>query len=395
MDFSIFLGPWDRYRAEEVLKSTRLPAPCYHCDEGVAIIRLAKKVFWVSFSILCFPVGIYQLLHQVARSVLMSASLKDRTDVIRFAQHWPLDTFTMSQFLFSLVALKTLGLFCPQTWLAQKLVGRDRSMDGYFEPSRFVVSTDHAYVDALFLRQKGIESLKRIVLYSCSEAELAEGNIYNVELLTLARKINAHVILWNHPGIGASVGASSRSNMTGTYCKMLELVEKKMGAKEIVTYGHSLGAAVAMEGLTRYHFQPTTKHLMIARSTVSTSSNAMGAAYGKLASLFVWAAGWNFNNLRAIAKIPGRCIVVQTAAVADCELLQRSEQVVPDGVWDEPEATLGHALLRSGTARQQENNWKVVGVKENYGMTLGSKGIALLSDEINTYFPRPWWRSFF
>jgi hypothetical protein len=392
VDFSIFLRPWDRYRAEEVLKATRLPALRCESEEGMVVIRLAKKVVWISLSILCFPWGIYQLLHRATRTALMSASLKHRTDVIRFAEYWPLDALAMSQFVFSVFILRVWALFRPESWISDRLLARDRSLDRYFEHSRFVVNTDDAALDALFLRQQGIQSFDRILLYCCSEAELAEGNLYNKEVLTLARKIKAHVVLWNYPGIASSTGASSRANMVDAYRKVLHVVEKKMGAKQIVTYGHSMGASVAMEGLSRYRFNPNTYHMMVARSTLSTTAQGISAEYGRLAGYGVRALGWNFNNVASLAKIPGKCLVVQTAAVAGIEELERREQIVPDGAWNEPEASLGYALLSSAARSTSDRPWKVLGIREGYGATLNNRSIALLAREIHAYFPKPWWR---
>ncbi|MEN9343531.1 MAG: hypothetical protein RLZZ453_318 [Chlamydiota bacterium] len=291
------------------------------------LVERIKEVVLFVLSVVIFPMGIYRCLHSVYSYWLFPACYKNRNDVLRFAENWPLDTLMMRDFLFSTVILQKLAKFRLFQRVARLFLGRDRSLDSYFSIGRMGFSG----LDILFLKNR--KKCDAILLYCCGEHELAEGKIYDVELRSLAKKVNAHILLFNYPGFGASQGSKGRSNMIAAYRKVLGLAEKQLGAKLVISYGASIGASIALEGLNGY--KSNIRHVLVMRSPY---------IFGALSS---W-LGWGCSYLKTLRSLSYPYLLLETAAVPLYQPVQRPSQIIPDPALEYPEYSVAYRLLERG-----------------------------------------------
>lgn len=379
---SVSFRNWDPYRAEEELKAKTLPDALYNVtfDGSGVVYAVAKVAKWI-FSWVLFPVQIHNFSHKLAKRVVLPSAWKDRTAVIRFAENWPLDTRKMSEAGFSIWILPILSQFRLKGFLEKWLVSRSTSLDKGWEFKRFVVGVDGEKIDAIFLRQKKLQVANRILFYCCSENELAEGKIHDVELLSLAHKTHSHVVVWNYSGIGSSTGGGSQGELIKGCRAMLQCIER-LGFKEIISYGHGLGAAVLLSAHSQHRKKEDVLYTVVARSPFSNLSKALSCQYGSLMSLFVRFAGWHFDNVKILSSFPYRTLVLHTAAVKSCEYLKRASQIIPDGVLEDTDAALGTTLLNH--AEELGWNQQVIGFREVHNEPLSYRQIEWLAKEIIT-----------
>lgn len=379
---SVSFRNWDPYRAEEELKSKQLPEPLYNVNfEQAGVVYTVVSVAQWIFSWLFFPVQIQKFSHKLAKRVVLPSAWKDRSAVIRFGENWPLDTLKMSAAGFSVWLLPVLSEFRLTKFAEKWIFARNTALDRYWEFKRFCVGVNGEKIDAIFLRQKKLHQSNRILFYCCSENELAEGKIYDTELLTLANKTHSHVIVWNYSGIGASTGGGSQDELISGCRAMLQCIER-LGFKEIISYGHGLGAAVLLSAHSQHRKKEDVVYTVVARSPFATLSQAISCQYGFFVKLFVRFSGWYFDNVKVLNSFPYRTLILHTAAVKSCEYLKRPSQIIPDGVLDDPDASLGVALL----AKAEEVGWnqEVIGFREVHNEPLAYKQIEWLAKEIIT-----------
>jgi hypothetical protein len=317
----------------EVMWRATPPDPLYIDEERTSLVmQVVRRLFHWLF-----------LPHQWMGSVLFPACYKDRYQVLRFVENWELPRALMRSWMFSIGALDSVSqLRAPALsgWrsvvlgpLLQGIGKRDLHAGQQWHRERFSVLAPHGKIDAFFLAKRHADSSNRVLLYCCSQDELAEGKLYDQEILTLADKTHSSIILWNLPGVGGSEGPLERSVMVRACRAMVRCAESSH--QEMIAYGHSRGADILLESLVEEPLK--------ARSLVVLRGASL-AQPGRFARFF----GWGFNNGRAVEKIQAPVMLLHTACVERYTPLKASEQLIPDTVIEDPHTTLAHTFLERG-----------------------------------------------
>ena len=360
------------------------------------IARVVKRIL----SVLCFPLLIfqkpYEFTHHLMGSYLIPAYFKNRNQVLRFVENWDLTTFLMTSLPFSVGLLPTLCQVRPN-FFTQWFGARDLKEGKKWQFQRFTVeSNQEEKIDAIFIGRKKDQSRwslpfltaqntpfpRRVILYGCSQDELAEGKIHDTELLTLAKKTHSDVLVWNPPGLGFTPGKLSRSSMVKACQEMLRFVEnpKGLGAKEVICYGHSLGGAILLEAAKGLSLK--ARSVFVLRSAFSTLQESVASSVSSWVGSAVRFGGWNFNNTEALQQLKSPAIVLQMAAVDTYEKLIDSSKLISDAVIEDPDATLAKALFAQGPLAPTR---KVVGLPLWHDETLSPEHIDALAKDIEGF----------
>lgn len=407
---------WDEHEARhELFRSDPLPAIyTVSTETEFTLIQRTSQVVKRVLSLLFFPVYLsqkcYQIAHRLMGYYLIPACFKNRNYVLRFVENWNLTTFLMASTSFSVGLLPTLSqnrppppsrsFFSFQDLILKFLGRRDLEAGKKWQFQRFSVEADQQKIDAIFIgRKKDSSSSKwfwskkeepsvrnRVILYCCSQHELAEGEIHDdQELLALAEKTQSDVVVWNPPGLGATPGELSRESMVKACQSMLRFVEdaKGLGAKEIICSGHSLGAAILLEAQKNHVLAPSIRYVFVLRSAFSTMQESLAFSVCSLFGLAIRFLGWNLNNTEALKKVKAPVIILQTASVDKYQTLANSSRLMPDTVIEDPDATLAKAVLDQEPLDPLR---KVIGVPRWHDEPLMPEHITSLSKDIEESF---------
>ena len=134
------------------------------------------------------------------------------------------------------------------------------------------------------------------------------GNMsHRLEKLKLLRQAGAGVMMFDYRGYGRSEGYSTEENTyADAEAAYAWLRAKGLAAKDIVLYGESLGAAVAIELATRH---PEAAGLVVDSGFTSTT------AIGKKIFPHLpvsWLVRYQYDNLSKIPKVKGPVLVLHS-----------------------------------------------------------------------------------
>ena len=139
--------------------------------------------------------------------------------------------------------------------------------------------------------------------------EFMVGNLINKEsdptmLTVLANKLKANVVTYNYGGCLASEGQVTAAKAARVYQAMKKMIEDPNGlaAKEIVFYGHSIGAAFqakGLQGLTKADFDANIRYICVKDRTFANSDDQLRSMFPGKLGRFLQAAvkhfGWTLN----------------------------------------------------------------------------------------------------
>lgn len=300
---------------ENNLKAERILPPAYIHNTHSKIWRVAALIF----SIIIFPVGLYQLLHRLIGKIFIISS---------------------SPFLHKhLVNNSLLSANEYRTLITD---------DERFGYKRITAECDGYLIDVMLVIPKNCTS-NRWLLVSEGSGEFYEHTLtQNKEFRNIVSSLRTNALFFNYPGVGASSGFSSKDGMIKTYDGLLSFLEdgtNGLGAKQIIGYGHSfVGSGVQAEALLSHTLKQSIKYVFI-QDRAAASISELGSAItcwplGNLVSL----CGWNFNCAEASKKLTKPEIILQTAHVQTLQEIKTKRQLMHDGVIP-PNVSLAEAFL--------------------------------------------------
>jgi hypothetical protein len=343
------------YNASNYLESTRhdfaskvVLSPSYAWNTEHKIIRIVKQVL----STLFFPVGIYHWLHSlIAKVFVLPASNSARMQRLGYA--------------------------------VDHVDQRRASIDltGVWKYKRISIEVDGYEVDAMIVGKESTLENGRWVVLSNGNGEFYEDKLSDrSDFKALLEGIEGNGILFNYPGVGASVGLPSRQAMKKAYRAVLAFLEdreKGIGAKEIVGYGHSIGGAVQGDALQAHCLREEIQYVFIKSRTFSDLSTMASTITQKLIGLFVTFFGWNISSIGSSKKMKVPEIILQTADFQEYRELTDPSNIIDDGVIPAT-ASLAKAVL-------EDQEWVaekrlIIGVPERHNNRLTN--VPYLSEKI-------------
>lgn len=342
----ILSGEGAFYKNSDYLKKTRedfaaskpLKAS-YRWKSEPRSVRLIKEIA----SIIIFPIAIYKGIHNLVGRLLIIPSAR----------------------------LKTAEEYRPLIDL-----GTD------WKYKRITVVVDGVKVDAMIVGRATTLDNGRWVLASNGNCELYENKLaWNYSFKQILQEVSGNGIVFNYPGVGASGGLPSKKALVNTHRAMLSLLEdqkKGIGAKEIIGYGYSIGGGIQGEALRKHSLKKEIKYVFIKSLTFS-SLEKTAAAFTKVHPL-VKVIGWSLNPAKSSKELKAPEIIVQTAAVRNCEVIHESKRLTDDGVIS-INASLAKALLDDPQC--EKSNKTFIGV--NGGHTNPYEDPAFLATRVKAY----------
>lgn len=271
------------------------------------LLRITKLIL----SIVVFPIGLYQVIHGLAGKAIVPASLYRLS----------------SSVLAKLLPQGLLGSLPSSSIFEECRAQID--LDGEFCYKRITVHVDGYAIDAMIMGKASTLHNGRWMLHSVGNGDFYENHAGSTQLKKFITKLDSNAILFNNPGVGSSSGfLVHRDTLAKAYSAMLRLLEDKekgIGAKEIIGYGHSLGAAIQADALQSHTLKKEIKYVFIKKQTFSNLSETAAELTGypivaKLIKLF----RWNIDCVRSSKQLKASEVILQSAALPSTS----------DGDWD-------------------------------------------------------------
>ena len=129
--------------------------------------------------------------------------------------------------------------------------------------------------------------------------------------------------------------------LKNTYLAMLQFLEEKIKAKEVIGYGHSLGGGVQGDALCDYEFKSDMQYVFIKDRTFSNLAAVASSIVHPWIAPLISMLGWNIDSIESSKKLSCLEVIIQAAHV---ETPATSSDVLDDGVITK-EASLASSLL--------------------------------------------------
>ncbi len=321
--------------------------PIYTWNTETKTTRVFKKIL----SIIIFPIGIYQTLHSFIGKLFLLPSSGP--------------TFHGLEADYANKKRATISLF--EDWKYKRIAVK---VDGYT-------------IDATIVVKESTATNRRWLLASNGNAEFYENTIQtNFDLKEILSKVNGNAIVFNYPGVGCSSGPPNRNGMTKSYLAMLNFLEDQetgIGAKEIIGFGHSIGAGVQGDALRDHKLKKDVKYVFVKKATFSNLATEVHHLtnfwlFGFLVKIF----GWNIDSVESSKKLEVPEIILQRADIMQLTELNDTEKLIDDGIIP-PSASLAKALLEDTDCPKK--NKVFIGTPERHNEYL--KNTSFLIKKIN------------
>jgi Chlamydia CHLPS protein (DUF818) len=313
---------------------TKLLPVNYTWNTESKIIRISKQIL----SIIIFPIGIYKFLHALAGKVaLLPASTPSLMDCA--ANH--------------------------ANNSRKKIL-----VDSEWKYKRMTIEVDGYKIDTVIVGTAATLNNGRWTLYSNGNGQFYEDKLRYKDGFELLRQINSNAIMFNYSGVGTSSGLPNKQAMTKAYCAMLNFLEDKkegIGAKEIIGYGHSIGAGVQGDALKTHELKQDIKYVFVKSRTFSDMRTIASALTIKPLGFLVKILGWNIDPVGSSKKLQAPEIILQTAQVKSHQEIHDSLKIIGDGIIT-ADASLAKALLDDTKCLRK--NKVFIGIQEDHNKPL-------------------------
>ncbi len=262
---------------------------------------------------------------------------------------------------------------------------------------RISIAMDGSTIDAMLIVRKSLANNGTWILQSNAGSDFYElHRAYTTCTKKLALSLNANILIFNYPGVGATKGNYTRKTIAKTYQAMLRFLENKekgIGARTIIGLGYCFGGNVQGEALKDYELQKDINYVFIKdRSASELSKAASHVTYiwegihlklswiGKILEL----CGWNMDTLSSSKQLlNAHEVLLHTGAVETARLILNPDFLIDDGLLRKEE-TLGYHILKNQNCSSPKKlvKTKVIAIPENHDDSLSSDTFCVLRDTI-------------
>jgi hypothetical protein len=282
--------------------------------------------------------------------------------IIKIAKSILFSVYNFFQYLIGKIAVPATSKsvddigFSPRCWslICEK--------DSQWKAKRVSIEVNGKIVDALMMGRE--ETLKngRWVLYGVGNGHTYEEAM-NSYLEDLTGEIDANIIFFNYPGVGASEGHATKKSMADANRGVLKFLEDEVKAKEIILYGFSIGGGVQAEALDGYDFREDVKYVSVKEKTFESLSSVVTAILPTLgrfvAKPLLKLFDWDFQTAKGSRALPIPEVVIQSATEID--MSKNPDAIFDDGVIKKS-ASLAKRLIDDGVT----SNKHFIGVSSNH-----------------------------
>jgi alpha/beta superfamily hydrolase len=303
---AFYLQPDYLEQTKKAMALTSPPAPVYIKNFTSPISRISKLIA----SIIFFPIGLYKTLHCVVGSLAVVP-----------------------------------GVVIPRSILNKdrlSIVNQRKSDSGFSQLAaqedwkflRTSIKVDGSTIDVFITLTPQTARNKRWTLYVGGNAQPYEQTVD--DSLNLLADLKSNGIYFNYRGVGSSSRFVSQDSMVKAYQAMLSFLEDDkngIGAKEIILYGWSLGAAVQGKVLQK-HSCDTTRRRYVAVKDQTFSDLRKVAAHltNRVLAFLLKLLGWNIVPATNAHEMTIPEIVLQGSPKNLYEELHSVHDIVSDGM---------------------------------------------------------------
>jgi hypothetical protein len=318
--------------AKDLSSSSPLPTT-YTWNTKSKVSLVAGQIL----SVIIFPIGIYHLLHAlIGKVAILPAS-----------------------------SPSLMGCFPDHADRCRK----DILADDEWKYKRITVEVDGYKIDAMIVGKPSTFGNGRWLMASNGNGEFYEDKIaYSRDIKTILGDLSSNAVFFNYPGVGASTGLPNKQAMAKAYRAMFSLLhdtKNGMGAREVITYSHSLGGGVEGTAIPDLKFDKNTKYVFVKSRTFSSLKAEVSALVSKAVSPLIQLFGWNMDSAAASKQLKAPEIILQRANVKGYQELSDSSKIVSDGVIPSG-ASLAKALLDDPQCPR--TNKTFIGMRETHNV---------------------------
>lgn len=279
-----------------------LEEPAYHYETTSKVWRIVKEIF----SVLLVLPFIYKVIHGLVGKVAIPAS------------------------------------FIPQTYFSN--INLYPSSGYKMKYKRFTIDVNGYKIDTLMVGTAETFANKRWMVGSMGNGMQHEHGAMSSSK-NIASRLGCNTIYFNYPGVGASTGWPDRVAMRDSYRAVLRFLEERMGAKEIIGYGLSIGGGVQGDALNGYELKQDVDYVFIKDRTFSSLPDIAGDLIFRPAKWFLKLMGWNMGSVESSKALQCFEIIMQSANTDKCQRISSSDELVEDDGVITKNASLAKALL--------------------------------------------------
>lgn len=330
---------------KEIQETKAIKTLCYSYNTEHILWRITKLVL----SIICFPVIFFQFLHILAAK-------------------------------FALIPASSPSLFFQNSTFLKKDL-RNIPLDKNWKIKRFSIKVDGTTIDAAIMGKEQNLANGKWVLYSGGNGEFYEQRLKNRNFKVFLEDLNCNTLVFNYPGVGCSTGFPHKKTIIKAYQAMLRFLEDDsmgIGAKQIIGYGFSIGAAIQAKALNKHNFKKNIDYVFVKSKTFSSLSKIAGTLIPIIGWLAIKILGWNLNTFDSSINLKYPEIITQTAGVDEPQDIENSPNLICDDGIITNNTSLAKALLKNKTFFNEKF---FIGVKEKHNQDI--KDNTLLVSKIN------------
>lgn len=315
----------------------------YRYDTENKTSKIAKQIF----SYLFFPIAIYNLLHSLLGKFIIPTSSSSKTG------------------------------YDEKALTEERLKILDNREFNY---KRLTLEVDGYKIDTLLMGKPDNLSNGRWILVSQGAEDYYETSLSSSssnDVKTIMGKLNSNAIFFNYPK--TSSGMPNRYVMAKAHITILNFLENKVNATEIIDYSQSLDAGIQSDALKDHELKKDIKYVFVKSRTFSNLSSESSHYYNRFIGFIIKILGWNLDCQASSRKLNAPEIILQKADVERSREITKTDNISNDGVIF-PEASLAKALLDDPTYPKE--NKVFLGIEENYNDPLNETTTQKLTEEI-------------
>ncbi len=286
----------------------------YRCDTQT----LSNRVIWRFFSIIIFPIVLYELFHRIIGTLVIVAS-------------------------------KTPKAECTE--LRKKITPGKK-----FQYTRVIIETNGLKIDTVVIKNQKTPFKNRWVVFSGGSGTPYEKFLSDNKFEPLLEELNANGITFNYPGVGRSSGYATRPGMLDALNGVVNWVKEHKGVFIII--GFSIGGGIVSD----LPYQEEALRILDRTfadfsNTVATSTNS------KLLKIVAIISGWNIRPIASLTNQSPRAIILQSAKDLNHEEISDKSSIVHDTEIHEDDSLAAHFLALKA---ETQSPHLAIGIKDDH-----------------------------
>ncbi len=225
-------------------------------------------------------------------------------------------------------------------------------------PHLYTIICSDLTIDITVHENPNAQSKKRFMVYSGGFFQRKET--MSSQAQKLMTDLDTSVITFNYPGIGKSEGTLlSAKTIKKTHRILLAFTENVLKAKEVISYGYSMGG-LTQAGLEDLAEPPSDVKRIFVVDRSANSAAALAKTTIPFSDKVLHLFGFELNPFKAMQDKGIKPIVIQSAQADDSRILIDSVSILENDDFVPKEATFAKAAFDNSMG------YTVIGIKDRH-----------------------------